>query len=63
MIKAILFDAGDTLAEYIKSQPLEGTKAVLEIANNPNQVTAEEIQSYAMEMGQVFNAAIKMVKY
>ncbi|MGL4798932.1 MAG: HAD family hydrolase [Cellulosilyticaceae bacterium] len=57
MIKAMLFDAGDTLIEYIKSHPLEGTRALLQIANNPNNVTAEEIQSYAMEMGQLFNDA------
>ncbi len=53
--KAILFDAGDTLIEYIEAEPLEGTKALLEKAHNPDQVTAEEIQTYAIEMGEAFN--------
>ena len=57
MLKALLFDVGDTLIEYIKNDPLEGTKALLKIAHNPNQVTAEAIQSYALEMGRVFEEA------
>ncbi|WP_454054025.1 HAD family hydrolase [Clostridium sp. Marseille-Q7071] len=53
--KAILFDAGDTIIEYIKNNPLEGTRKLLEKANNPDKVTAEEIQEYAIEMGRIFN--------
>lgn len=53
--KAILFDAGDTIIEYIKNSPLEGTRKLLEKANNPDKVTAEEIQEYAMDMGRIFN--------
>ena len=54
---AIVFDAGDTLVEYLKSNPLEGTRVLLKKANNPNQITAEKIQEYAMEMGEIFNNA------
>jgi len=53
--KAILFDAGDTIIEYIKNNPLEGTRKLLEKASNPDKVTAEEIQEYAIEMGRIFN--------
>jgi len=39
--KAILFDAGDTIIDYIKNNPLEGTRKLLEKVNNPDKVTAE----------------------
>lgn len=54
---AILFDAGDTLIEYFKSNPLDGTKELLKRANNPEEVTAAEIQEYAMEIGKDFDKA------
>lgn len=54
---AILFDAGDTLIEYLRSNPLDGTKELLKKANNPEEVTAEEIQEYAMEIGKDFDKA------
>ncbi len=53
--KAILFDAGDTIIEYIKNSPLEGTRKLLEKADNPDKVTAEEIQEYAMDMVRILN--------
>lgn len=48
--KAILFDLGDTIIKYKAFVPLNGTKALLEIASNPNKVTAEEVQKFADSM-------------
>ena len=43
----IIFDLGETVLQYEKPNPLNGTKKLLEIAINPDKVTAEEIQDYA----------------
>ncbi|MGL5414156.1 MAG: HAD family hydrolase [Clostridium sp.] len=52
---AILFDIGDTLIEYHENNPLKGTEELLKYANNPYLITADEIQEYAVEMGEDFN--------
>lgn len=52
---AILFDAGDTLVEYYENNPLKGTRELLKKANNPDFITAEEIQEYVGEIGGAFN--------
>lgn len=54
---AILFDMGDTLIEYQESNTLKGTEELLKIANNPDSITANEIEEYVVEMGAVFNNA------
>ena len=54
---AILFDVGDTLIEYHENNPLKGTQELLKKANNPDSITANEIQEYVVGMGAVFNNA------
>lgn len=46
----IIFDLGDTVIEYEKSDPIEGTRRILEISNNPRGITAEEIQKLAINL-------------
>lgn len=45
--KAIVFDYGGTLLRSEHFDPVKGTKELLKFANNPNNVSAETVQSYA----------------
>lgn len=46
--KMVIFDYGQTLVNETSFNPLEGTRAVLkEAANNPDNVSAEEVQALA----------------
>lgn len=45
---AILFDMGDTLIEYHENNTLKGTEELLKKANNPDSITANEIQEYVV---------------
>lgn len=48
--KAIMFDMGDTLIQYLSFEPIKANKMLLKYANNPNNVTAEHIQELALEL-------------
>ena len=48
--KAIVFDYGDTLLKIEYFRPVDGTREVLKYANNPKNVTAEEVQGFADEV-------------
>ena len=48
--KAILFDLGDTLLRSNYFKPIRGVKELLKIANNPRNISADEIQSYAEQV-------------
>lgn len=49
----IIFDYGQTLVDEEPFNGIKGTKAVLcEAANNPNNITAEEIQEMANELNR-----------
>lgn len=51
--KMIIFDYGQTLVNEKPFDGLKGTKAVLEkAANNPNNVSAEEVQALADELNK-----------
>lgn len=51
--KMVIFDYGQTLVNEITFDPLEGTKAVLrEATNNPNNVSAEEVQALANQLNE-----------
>lgn len=45
--KAIVFDYGGTLVSEKYFDPLNGTREVLKFANNPRNIPAEIVQSYA----------------
>jgi len=50
--KMIMFDYGQTLVDFKSFDPLKGTRAVLNQASyNPNNVSAEEVQSLANDLG------------
>lgn len=46
----ILFDLGDTVLEYTKNNPMEGTIKILEVSENPNGKSVEEIQELAIKL-------------
>ncbi|MDF2700325.1 MAG: hypothetical protein K0Q49_1883 [Haloplasmataceae bacterium] len=46
----ILFDIGDTIIEHVHNNPIEGIKKILEVSDNPHQVTAEQIQEFALKL-------------
>ena len=48
----VIFDLGETVLHSEKPNPLDGTKKLLEIAINPDNVTAEEIQDYANSLAK-----------
>lgn len=45
--KAVVFDYGGTLLNSDDFEPLRGTKELLKHANNPNNISADEVQNYA----------------
>jgi putative hydrolase of the HAD superfamily len=48
----VLFDLGDTVAEYYYNNPIEGTKKILEVSDNPHKITAEEIQELVVKFSK-----------
>jgi putative hydrolase of the HAD superfamily len=48
----ILFDLGDTVCEYYHNDPMEGTKRILEVSDNPHKIVAEQIQELAMRLSK-----------
>ncbi|MCM0650047.1 HAD family hydrolase [Clostridium swellfunianum] len=51
--KMVIFDYGQTLVNEKVFDTLKGTKAVLSVAaNNPNNVSAEEVQALANQLSQ-----------
>lgn len=46
----ILFDLGDTVLEYTKNIPIEGTKKIVEVSDNPKGISVEEIQDLAINL-------------
>jgi len=53
--KAVLFDMGETLIRYDNFNPLKGTEKILGYADNPEGITAEQIQDFATELNREFN--------
>src|SRR5690554_5951725 len=53
--KAILFDMGDTLISYKNFNPLKGTEKIMEYAENPKNISAEKIQSFAETLNKEFD--------
>jgi len=53
--KMIIFDYGQTLCQEERFDGVAGTKAVLEkCINNPDNISAEEIQAFAVELNKDF---------
>lgn len=51
--KMVIFDYGQTLVNEKIFDPLKGTKAVLsQAANNPNNISAEEVQALANQLNK-----------
>jgi len=48
----ILFDYGQTLGDEAPFDGLAGTRALLAHADNPNHVSAEEVQARAAELNR-----------
>jgi len=55
--KAILFDMGDTLISYRNFNPLKGTEKIIEYADNPRNISAEEVQDFANVLNEEFETA------
>ena len=48
--KGILFDLGDTIILEEYSESIEGTSRVVALADNPNEVSAEEVRGRTDEV-------------
>lgn len=52
----VIFDLGDTVIEYEKGNPERATRKILEVCNNPNEISVDTIQSLAINLTEeIFN--------